>query len=243
MALWRHAVDPLPTRATVAAAVVMLAAFAAALHYAQPTAASLAAGLPLMALGVLIRLATNSVLKKNQETSREGLYALCRHPMYLGTLSLAAGAALVLNHVLAAGLFAVALVISLHRIRREERWLAAQLPDYSEYRRGTPMFPTPFSLVRASGGRWPRLSLRQCYLNGEMLRLNLYLPLIVAAGVYLQRSGRLPLAPGALALGCAACLLLAALSARLHPADSRRTPLDYVLPAMLSAALLPLAAP
>jgi hypothetical protein len=212
------------------------------MHYARPSAASLAAGLPLMALGIAIRLATNSVLQKNQQTSREGLYAACRHPMYVGTLSLAAGAAIVLNHALAFGLLAAALVISLHRIRREERWLEAHLADYVQYRHETPAFPTPASLGRALRGRWPRLSLRQCYLNGEMLRLSLYLPLILAAGIYLERSGRLPLPPGALALGCAACLLLAALAARLHPADARRSALDYVLPAALSAALLPLAA-
>jgi protein-S-isoprenylcysteine O-methyltransferase Ste14 len=242
MALWRHTLDPLPSRATVAAVLAMLAAFAAAMHYARPTAASLAAGLPLMALGIALRLATNAVLKKNQETSRDGLYALCRHPMYLGTLSLAAGAAIVLNHGLAFGLLAAALAISMHRMRREERWLQAQLADYGHYRQETPPFPTPASLLRALRGPWPRLSLRQCYLNGEVLRLNLYLPLILAAGIYLERSGRLPLPAGALALGCAACLLLAALSARLHPVDARRSALDYVLPAALSAALLPLAA-
>jgi protein-S-isoprenylcysteine O-methyltransferase Ste14 len=241
MALWRYAVDPPPSRATVAAVLLMLAAFVAAMHYAQPTAASLAGGLPLMALGVAVRLATNSVLKKNQQTSRDGLYAMCRHPMYVGTLSLAAGAAIVLNHALAFGLLAAALLISMHRIRREERWLVAQLPDYADYQRATPAFPTPASALRALRGPWPRLSLRQCYLNGEVLRLNLYLPLILAAGIYLERSGRLPLPAGALALGCAACLLLTALSARLHPADSRRRAFDYVLPAVLSAALLALA--
>lgn len=230
------------SRATVAAVLAMLATFTAAVYYAQPTEVSLALGLPLMALGVALRLATNAVLKKNQETSRAGLYALCRHPMYVGTLCLAAGAAIVLDHALAFGLLAAALLISLYRIRREERWLESQLPGYSDYRRTTPAFPTPASLARALREPWPRLSLRQCYLNGEMLRLNLYLPLILGAGVYLERDGRLPLAPGALALGCAACLLLAALSARAHPADARRSALDYILPAALSAALLPLAA-
>jgi len=231
-----------PSRATIVAVIVMLAAFAAAVHVAQPSATSLALGLPLMALGVAIRLATNCVLRKNQETSRDGLYAICRHPMYVGTLALAAGAAIVLNHALAFGLLAAALVISIYRIRREERWLETQLPDYADYRRRTPAFPTPASLVRAVRGPWPPLSLRQCYLNGEVLRLNLYLLLILAAGIYLERGGRLPLRAGALALGCGACLLLAALSARAHPADARRSPLDYVLPAALCAALLPLAA-
>jgi protein-S-isoprenylcysteine O-methyltransferase Ste14 len=242
MALWRHAVNPPPSRATVAAVLVMLAAFAAAIHYARPSGASLALGLPLMALGVAVRLATNSVLKKNQETCRDGLYAFCRHPMYVGTLCLAAGGAIVLNHALALGLFAAALAISLYRIRREERWLEARLADYAAYRQATPAFPTPASLARALRGPWPRLSLSQCYANGEVLRLNLYLPLILASGIYLQRSARLALAPGVLAAGCAGCLLLAALSARLHPAEAARSSLDYILPAALGAALLAVAA-
>ena len=241
MALWRHAVDPLPSRATVAAVLVMLGAFVAAMHYARPAPWSLAAGLPLMTLGVVLRVATNSVLRKNQQTCRDGLYALCRHPMYVGTLTLAAGAALLLNHALAFGLFAAALVISLYRIRREERWLEAHLADYASYKRETPAFPTPASVARALRGPWPRLSLEQCFLNGEVLRLNLYLPLILGAGIYLERSGRLALPSGVLAAGCAAGLLLAALSARLHPAAARRSALDYLLPAMLGAALLPLA--
>ena len=242
MALWRHAVNPPPSRATVAAVIVMLAAFAAAIHYAQPTGASLAAGLPLMALGIAIRVATNSVLKKNQETCREGLYAVCRHPMYVGTLCLAAGGAIVLNHALAFGLLAAALAISAYRIRREERWLEARLADYAEYRRVTPVLPTPGSVAKALRAPWPRHSLSQCYANGEVLRLNLYLPLILASGIYLQRGGRLALPAGVLEAGCAACLLLAALSARLHPQEATRSPLDYVLPAALSAALLALAA-
>jgi protein-S-isoprenylcysteine O-methyltransferase Ste14 len=242
MALWRHAVDPLPSRATVGSVIVLLAVFIAAMQFAQPAPWSLAAGLPLMTLGIGLRIATNCVLRKNQETSRDGLYAMCRHPMYVGTLTLATGIVLVLNHAAGAGILGAAVLISLHRMRKEERYLEAQLPDYSAYRRETPAFPIPSSIVRGVRGAWPPLSLRQCFLNGEMLRLNLYLPLILASGLYLQRGGRLPLPTGLLAVGFAACLLLAALSARLHPAESRRSRLDYLLPAALSAALLPLAA-
>jgi protein-S-isoprenylcysteine O-methyltransferase Ste14 len=241
MALWRYAVHPLPSRATVGSVIVLLAVFLAALQFARPAPWSLAAGLPLMALGVCLRVATNSVLRKNQETSRDGLYAICRHPMYAGTLALATGIVLVLNHPAGAGILAAAILISLHRMRKEEHYLGTQLPDYAAYRRETPAFPTPASIARGLRGTWPPLSLRQCYLNGEMLRLNLYLPLILASGLYLQRTGRLALPAGLLAGGFAACLLLAAVSARLHPAESHRSPLDYLLPAALSAALLPLA--
>jgi protein-S-isoprenylcysteine O-methyltransferase Ste14 len=230
--------DPLPSRATVAAVALLLAAFFAALHFARPAPYSLAAGLPLMALGIVIRLATNASLRKNQETCREGLYAFCRHPMYLGTLLLAAGIAVVLNHAVGLGILAAALAISLYRMRREEHFLEQHLADYAAYRRETPAFPTPSSVARGlrSGRSRMRLSLRQCFLNGEILRLNLYLLLLVASALYLRIAG------GLLVLAGALCLLLAALSARLHPEESRRSALDYVLPAALAAALVPLAA-
>ena len=227
---------PLPSRATLAAVPVLLAAFFTAFYYAQPTPASLGAGLALMALGLALRLATNAVLKKNQEVCRDGWYAVCRHPMYLGTLILALGIAVALNHPSAALLVVAALVISLHRMRREEAFLALNLPGYAAYRDEVPAFPTPASLLRFRAGAG--FSLRQCFINGEILRFNLYLPLIVAAGVELDRLGKLPLPRAALVAGAAVSLAVTVASAWSHPADAQRSRLDYLLPGALGVAVL-----
>lgn len=229
--------DPLPSGATVVTVAALLAAFFGAFYYAHPTPWSLSAGLALMTVGMGIRLVTNATLKKNQETTREGLYALCRHPMYVGTITLAAGIAVALNHPAALALLAAAVAISLYRIRKEEQFLLVNLPDYAEYRREVPAFPTPGSLSRAlrSGRLRRRLSLEQCFLNGEILRLNLYLALLLAAGLYLD------LPPAVLAAGAVFALVLGAASFRLHPAESRRRRTDYLLPGALGIVVLALA--
>lgn len=228
---------PLPSAATVGSVVVLLAAFFLAFHYANPVPSSLAVGLPLIALGILIRLVTNSMLRKNETTCRDGLYAVCRHPMYIGTMTLAAGIAVVLNHPLALALLAAAVAISLYRIWKEEDFLVVSLPDYAEYRREVPAFPTPGSVIRAfgSGRVRQRLSLRQCFLNGEILRLNLYVPLLLASGLYLHMPGI------AMVAGAVLSLLLTAGSMRLHPAESRRSRTDYLVPGLLGFAILALA--
>jgi hypothetical protein len=224
----------------VLSVALLLAAFALAIHHAEPTPTSLALGLPLIALGILIRLVTNSVLKKNQVICREGLYALCRHPMYVGSMTLACGIAVALNHPLAAALLSVAVVIAFYRLRREEAYLMAKLPDYADYRRDVPAFPTPGSVMRALGGGRLRqdLSLDQCFRNGEVFRLNLYLPLIVAAGVYFQRAGKLELPHTVLAAGGAVLLVITAVSFALHPSTVKRRRRDYLLPLMLELGIL-----
>jgi protein-S-isoprenylcysteine O-methyltransferase Ste14 len=241
MAAGLHRVlHPIPSRATVTSVALLLAAFGVALYHADPEPYSLALGLPLMALGITIRLVTNSVLKKNQVICREGLYALCRHPMYVGSMTLACGIAVTLNHPLAAALLSVAVVIAFYRLRREEAYLLAKLPEYADYRRDVPAFPTPRSIMRAAGsGRLrQQLSLEQCFRNGEVFRLNLYLPLIVAAGVYFQRAGKLDLPHGVLLAAVAVLLAITAVSFALHPHTVKRRRRDYLLPLMLELGIL-----
>lgn len=229
--------SPAPSAATVGSVAVLLVAFFLPFHYANPVPYSLAIGLPLIALGIAIRLVTNAMLRKDEAVCRDGLYAVCRHPMYIGTMTIAAGIAVVMNHPLALALLAAAVAISLYRIRKEEAFLMANLPDYAEYRREVPAFPTPGSVWRAlgSGRIRQRFSLRQCFLNGEILRLNLYLPLLLASGLYLHASGVVMVA------GAVLSLLLTAASIRLHPPESPRSRADYLLPAVLGLSILALA--
>jgi protein-S-isoprenylcysteine O-methyltransferase Ste14 len=235
--------QPRPSVANIVTVVVLLAAFFTAFSFAAPTHLSLALGLPLMFLGIAIRFVTNSVLRKNQEICRDGLYAVSRHPMYVGSISLATGIAIVLNHALGFGLIAAVIAISIYRIRKEERFLLANLPGYGEYRREVPMFPTPRSLVAAvRGGRLKQaVSLQQCFMNGEVYRLNLYVQLLPASGLYLRHLGKLDLPDGVLVAGALAALTLTALSAWRHPDASPRSRLDYLVPAAFGLALVALA--
>jgi protein-S-isoprenylcysteine O-methyltransferase Ste14 len=235
---------PVPSRATVVTVVVLLLAYFTAFRYAEPAPVALAIGLPLLAIGILIRFVTNSVLKKNQEVSRDGLYAFCRHPMYVGSITLAVAIAVLMNHPLGILLIAAVGTIATWRLRREEKFLVANLPGYAEYRREVPVFPTPGSVSRAirSGRFRQRLSFRQCFLNGEVFRANFYLPLLVASGLYLRHLGKLELPAWVFVLGGIVALAITAVSARYHPSDHPRSRLDYLLPAALEAGILALAA-
>jgi protein-S-isoprenylcysteine O-methyltransferase Ste14 len=235
---------PVPSRATVVTAAVLLLAYFIAFRYAEPAPVALAIGLSLLAVGVLIRFVTNSVLKKNQEVSRDGLYAFCRHPMYVGSITLAVAIAILMNHPLGLLLIVAVATIATYRLRKEEAFLVANLPGYAEYRREVPVFPTPRSVSRAirSGRFRQRLSLRQCFLNGEVFRANFYLPLLVASGLYLRHLGKLELPAWVFVVGGVVALAITAVSARYHPSGHPRSRLDYLLPAALAAGILALAA-
>ena len=235
---------PVPSRATILTVVVLLLAYFSAFRYAEPSTTALAVGLPLLAVGILIRFVTNSVLKKNQEVSREGLYAFCRHPMYVGSITLAVAIAVLMNHPLGIALIVAVVTIATWRLRKEERFLVANLPGYAEYRREVPVFPTPGSVSRAlRSGRFRQpVSLRQCFLNGEVFRANFYLPLLVASGLYLRHLGKLGLSSWVFVAGAVVALAITVASARYHPADHPRSRRDYLLPAALELGLLALAA-
>ncbi len=235
---------PVPSRATVGSVIVLLVAFFFAFNHANPDPCSIALGLPLVFIGILLRFITNSVLRKNQEICRDGLYAFCRHPMYVGTITAATGIVVIVNHPLGLALLAAAIVISIYRLRKEEAFLLANLPGYAEYRREVPAFPTPVSIVRAfgSGRLRQQLSLKQAFLNGEIYRLNLYLPLLLASGLYFRDSGKVDLPGAMLVAGALLSLLVTMASVRFHPVEYARSRADYLFPAVLGLGLLVLAA-
>jgi protein-S-isoprenylcysteine O-methyltransferase Ste14 len=65
-----------------------------ALLAAQPTAASLAAGIPLVAAGQALRLWATGHLRKTDDLSVTGPYAYLRHPLYAGALAMGCGFAI-----------------------------------------------------------------------------------------------------------------------------------------------------
>ena len=70
---------------------VMVAAF---LWFSAPDARSLAVGMPVSALGLALRAWAAGHLEKNRELAQSGPYARVRNPLYLGTLTVAAGLAM-----------------------------------------------------------------------------------------------------------------------------------------------------
>jgi protein-S-isoprenylcysteine O-methyltransferase Ste14 len=83
---------------------------------------------------------------EQQEVIQTGLYGLVRHPFYAGMLVVYAGAATWLGSYAAAIASGGFLILTLARIRIEERFLREQLPAYADYARRVRARLIPFLL-------------------------------------------------------------------------------------------------
>jgi protein-S-isoprenylcysteine O-methyltransferase Ste14 len=138
----------LVARLRVTAGFVLVVAFA---WLSEPDVRSLAIGLPLSALGLLLRGWATGHLEKDRRLAETGPYAYVRNPLYLGTLVVAAGFVVASRKWLLAALFAAAFVlIYLPAIELEEQHLRGLFPEFAAYARRVPaLFPS----LRAAGAR------------------------------------------------------------------------------------------
>jgi protein-S-isoprenylcysteine O-methyltransferase Ste14 len=131
-------------RLRVPAGFILLAAFA---WLSQPSARTLAWGIPLSACGLALRAWAAGHLAKNQRLAQSGPYAATRNPLYLGTLITALGLAAAADSAGLAALFAVVfMLVYLPAIELEEQHLIAILPGYREFAARVPLL----------WPRWPR---------------------------------------------------------------------------------------
>lgn len=118
---------------------------AAFLWLSAPTWTSLALGLPVSALGLILRGWAAGHLQKNQSLAVGGPYAYVRNPLYIGTLAVAAGFVIASRRWELGVLFAaVFLLIYLPVVELEEQHLRSLFPEYSDYAKRVPRL-------------WPRL--------------------------------------------------------------------------------------
>ena len=121
---------------------VLLAAF---LWLSRPTFGSLAAGLPVSVLGLALRAWAAGHLEKNTTLTVSGPYAWVRNPLYIGTLTAAAGFVIASRRWELGVLFAAVFVlIYLPVVELEEQHLAVLFPDFASYARQVPkLIPRP----------------------------------------------------------------------------------------------------
>lgn len=118
-------------RLRVPAGFLLLVAFA---WLSQPSPHSLTIGLPIAALGLLLRGWAAGHLAKNQKLAMSGPYARMRNPLYAGTLTTALGIVVAARNVWLAILFtAVFLLVYLPAIELEEQHLRAIFQEYAPY--------------------------------------------------------------------------------------------------------------
>jgi len=132
---------------------VLVAAF---LWLSAPTPTSLAAGLPIALLGLALRAWAAGHLQKDSTLIDSGPYAWVRNPLYLGTLTAAAGFAVAARRWELAILFAVVFVlIYLPVVDLEEQHLARLFPAYSAYTQRVPqLLPRPPREKSSKHFRW-----------------------------------------------------------------------------------------
>jgi protein-S-isoprenylcysteine O-methyltransferase Ste14 len=125
----------------VATGFVLVAAFA---WFSQPDFRSLIWGLPVSALGLLLRAWATGHLEKNIRLAESGPYAYVRNPLYLGTMLVAAGLVIASRRWLLAVLFAaVFLLIYMPVIELEEQHLRQLFPRFEDYAQRVPaLWPT-----------------------------------------------------------------------------------------------------
>ncbi len=125
------------------------------LWLSDPTFASLAAGLPVSVLGLLLRGWAAGHLAKNQRLVNTGPYGYMRNPLYAGTLLVAAGVAIASREWLLALLFAaVFLLVYLPVIQEEEKHLRDLFPEFDAYADRVPLLRPRLSPVERGAFAW-----------------------------------------------------------------------------------------
>ena len=152
----------LVARLRVPSGFLLVAAFA---WFAHPSPRSLAFGLPVSAVGLVLRAWAAGHLAKNQQLTTGGPYAYIRNPLYLGTLVVAAGLAIACRSLGLAILFAlVFFFIYLPVIMLEEQHLRELFPDFGQYARTVPaLIPSGKRCTSSSHFSWPLYRKNQEY--------------------------------------------------------------------------------
>jgi protein-S-isoprenylcysteine O-methyltransferase Ste14 len=125
-------------RLRVACGFVLLVTFA---WLSRPSVHSMAIGLPVSILGLLLRGWATGHLAKDQQLATSGPYAYIRNPLYAGTLIVAAGIVIASRDAWLAIIFAaVFLLVYLPTIELEEQHLRGKFASYAQYAQCVPRF-------------------------------------------------------------------------------------------------------
>ena len=109
---------------------------------ADPVPASIAIGLPLVALGEAVRILANGSLIKDKRFTDFGIYAHVRHPLYVGSGLIGIGFLLMARSIVLAGLFVVLFIVLYRRtiLREEEKMERLYGEAFTGWAEATPRF-------------------------------------------------------------------------------------------------------
>ncbi len=135
---------------------------------ARPTVPSIVLGSALAAVGLGWRGWAAGTIRKNTELAQDGPYALSRHPLYFGNLTIALGFGLASGRlVVFVAVIALALAVYLPLMREEESILLQLFGDrYRQYMKVVPRLFPALRRIPAAGPR-QHFSWRQYLANHE----------------------------------------------------------------------------
>ncbi len=109
---------------------------------ARPTPGPLLAGLPLVLLGVGLRVWASGDIRKNDELATKGPYSLTRNPLYLGSFLMGLGFCLMAARLWLVLVFLVIFYwVFRATIRKEEEILQKRFgADFDRYKQSVPRF-------------------------------------------------------------------------------------------------------
>ncbi|HZR26028.1 MAG TPA: methyltransferase [Vicinamibacterales bacterium] len=132
---------------------------------AEPTVASLVAGLIVALVGEALRFWAAGHLNKSREVTASGPYRWLSHPLYVGSSLLGLGVGIASHSLIAIGLIALYLALTLTAaIRSEEAFLRRTFGErYDRFKRGElvrdPDAQRRFSLAQATANHEQRAML------------------------------------------------------------------------------------
>jgi protein-S-isoprenylcysteine O-methyltransferase Ste14 len=124
-------------------------------------------GIVVTLLGVTVRSLSAGALRKNEVLATEGIYAIVRNPLYLGSLLMIIGVNIIVAHwlmaIVSAFLFVITYVPTI--LNEEKGLLHAYGEEWIAYTKRAPrLFPNLLNLGELANHRW---SARQWYKNHE----------------------------------------------------------------------------
>ena len=139
------------------------------LFFARPTPLTLAVGLPIAFIGLLIRAWAAGHIVKNDRLATTGPYAHTRNPLYFGSFLLAAGFAIAWHWSLLLFVIAFFAAVYVPTMAKEQANVSGRYPEaYAEWERNVPAFvPRPLPWRSPSAGEHEGFSFALYKRHGE----------------------------------------------------------------------------
>jgi len=140
---------------------------------ARPIPRSLLLGLPLIIIGVAIRIWSSGYLQKNRMLTVTGPYSLSRNPLYVGSFTLASGFVVAMADLRLAVVFLLFFgFVYWFTIRWEEKKLSRLFPDHwKEYSDRVPKVIPLFRIPEYKAGEflWEQVFRNQEHANASVV--------------------------------------------------------------------------